>query len=155
MNPVFEELGSMPAFVERAARLLGESGTRAPGPEGSFSLVEHVWHLADLEMEGFGERIRRLRAERDPVLPDFEGDRIARERHYSARDLREGMDRFRAAREANLRALSEVTTDEWARGGTQEGYGALSLRDLPLLMVQHDRSHRDEIRALPGIEESY
>jgi DinB superfamily len=143
----------MPGFLGRAARRLDGAQSRTPGPGGSFSLVEHAWHLADLEAEGFGERIRRLRTENEPALPDFEGHRIARERSYSTRDLVEGMSRFREAREANLRALREVAVSEWDRGGSQQGYGPLSLGDLPRLMVEHDRSHRAEILALPGMAE--
>lgn len=140
----------MPDFVERAARRLGEARARVPGHEGSFSLVEHAWHLADLETEGFAERIRRLRSEREPFLPDFEGDRVARERQYLSLDLQEGLRRFREARKANLLTLQEVMAVEWDRGGIQQGHGHLALRDLPVLMVQHDRSHREEIDALPG-----
>lgn len=153
-SPIFDELSSMPEFLERAARHLGEARSREPGPDGSFSLVEHAWHLGDLESEGFEERIRRIRTEEDPFLPDFPGDRIARERHYSSRDLQEGMSRFRAAREACLRALREVSRGEWDRKGMLAGYGSLSLQDLPVLMVEHDRSHRKEIHALLGKEES-
>src|SRR5687768_544819 len=47
--------------------------TRQPAA-GGFALVENAWHLADLEVEGYGVRLRRLLAERSPVLPDFQGD---------------------------------------------------------------------------------
>jgi len=154
MNPLFEELASMPEFLERTRRRLGDAKAKIPGPDGSFSLLENVWHLADLEAEGFGERIRRLRTEDDPFLADFQGDRIARERQYSTRDITEGMRRFRAAREANLHALHEVSSAEWDRKGVLEDYGPLTLRDLVLLMSEHDRSHRAEIGRLPGMDGS-
>jgi DinB superfamily len=154
MNPLLEELASMPEFLERTARRMGEANVKVSGPEGGFSLLEHAWHLADLETEGFGERIRRLRTEDDPFLADFQGDRIARERQYSLRDITEGMRRFRAAREANLHALHEVTSAEWDRKGVLEDYGPLTLRDLVLLMSEHDQSHRAEIGRLPGMDES-
>lgn len=32
---------------------------------GGFALVEHVWHLADLEVEGYGVRLRS--APNDPI----------------------------------------------------------------------------------------
>lgn len=35
--------------------------------------------MADLEREGFGARLQRLLGEVDPFLPDFDGDRAARE----------------------------------------------------------------------------
>src|SRR5215468_3573879 len=82
---------------------------------GPFALVEHFWHLADLEAEGFGARIRRLMNEENPWLADFDGERIARERSYLARDAAEGLRAFAAARSANLELLARVT--DWTRAG--------------------------------------
>ena len=140
-------LAAMPAF-------LGDSFARLPsathvlsGPQGSFSPVEQVWHLADLEVMGFAERIRRLLSESYPFLPDFLGDEVARERDYKSLSLLEGIDAFRRSRQANLAALGSLTDEEWNRSGEQEGIGPVSLCDLPSMMAAHDESHRLEIGA--------
>ena len=142
------ELSRMPELLERLA--LGFPGERArqrPAAE-SFSFVEQVWHLADLEGEGFGERIRRLLAEDGPALPDFDGARIAAERDYRSREVSEGLGAFSDARERNLAILRGLTADERARSGWQEGVGSLALGDLPGKMLEHDRSHRRELEEL-------
>lgn len=112
-----------------------------------FSLLEHVWHLADLESEGFGERIRRLRAARDgrPLLPDFDGGAVAQARNYQSLEVEPGLTAFRAARSANLAMLATLSADEWSYGGEQQGIGAITLCDLPLLMAEHDAAHRAEL----------
>ena len=46
-------LESTPALVARAAAQLDASQARRAPAAGLFSLVEHVWHLADLEREGY------------------------------------------------------------------------------------------------------
>ena len=116
------------------------------------NVCEVVIHdLADLEHEGYGERIRRLRDESAPRLPDFDGARLAREREYRSRSLSEGMARFAAARAANLAALRHIPDAAWGRGGSQEGVGALVLSDVPRMMAEHDRSHRQEIATLAKI----
>ena len=46
-----------------------------------------MWHLCDLEREGFGVRIRRLRDETTPHPPDFDGTRVAQQRDYRALSL--------------------------------------------------------------------
>lgn len=57
-DPEFWKANPMPAFLtERFAPLSAEEA-RVPGPDGGFSPVEQCWHLADLEREGFGTRIR-------------------------------------------------------------------------------------------------
>src|ERR1700692_4368102 len=79
---VLDRLLAMPALLARAAAALVPEARRVRGPGGGSSLVEHACHLADLEREGFGTRITRLLSEPEPRLPDFDGDRVARERSY-------------------------------------------------------------------------
>lgn len=144
---VMTRLGLMPDYLDSVFAGLAPEDLTAPGPDGSFSPVEHCWHLADLEREGFAERIRRLTSEQDPQLPDFDGDRAARERRYRSRSLAEGISAFREARLANLEVLSRVHGDVWVRGGVQDGVGPVSLCDIPTMMLEHDTSHRREIVA--------
>ena len=141
-------LESTPALVARAAEGLAPSQVRQAPDGGSFSFVEHVWHLADIEREGYGVRIRRILSEDEPSLSDFEGDRIARERCYLRRDLAEGLAVFAAARERNIAKLRSVRNSDWKRRAAQDGIGALTLEDIPRMMASHDRAHTTEIAAL-------
>ena len=68
---VFETLSRTPALLARVAAQVPDALVRVRS--GLFALVEHAWHIADLEREGFGERVRRLIAEEDLFLPDFDG----------------------------------------------------------------------------------
>jgi DinB family protein len=140
-------LEAMPDFLAKRFASLSADQAALPGPGDAFSPVEQCWHLADLEREGFGARIRRLLEEEDPFLPDFDGARLARERQYRSRSLAEGLAAFRSGREANLAALRRVEGDQWARAGTQEGVGRVALCDLPSMMAEHDEAHRAEIEA--------
>lgn len=137
----------MPEFLASTFGNLSPDDARLSGPGGAFSPVEHCWHLADLEREGFAERIRRLRAEVNPVLPDFDGARIAEERAYKTRSLSEGIESFREARLRNLQTLRSITSEEWLRSGNQDGMGVVMLCDLPTMMEAHDAAHRSEIDA--------
>jgi hypothetical protein len=96
---LFDRLLAMPALVARAAAALAPQARRARAPGGGgFSLVEHAWHLADLEREGYGTRITRILSEEEPRLPDFDGDRVARERCYQELDPELGVRVFTDAR---------------------------------------------------------
>ena len=44
--------------------------------------------------------------------------------------------------------LRSVPPEAWEWAGHQEGVGAVTLRDIPRLMREHDDSHRVEIDAL-------
>lgn len=138
-------LARMPDELARLLHALSAAAARERRAGLAFSAVEQVWHLADLEHEGFGRRIERLLHEKEPLLPDFDGDAIAAERDYRRRSLREGLAAFAAARAANLARLDRVRDADWERSGVQKGVGPVSLADLPLLMSQHDAAHRAEI----------
>ena len=138
-------LSRTPAILARVAARMPAALVRVRS--GPFALVEHVWHMADLERE-FAERIRRLLGEADPFLPDFDGERIAKERQYLTLDLAAGLTAFAAAREETLRFLGAVASEAWARCGRQEGVGAVSLAEMPGRIVDHDRAHLNEISDL-------
>ncbi len=119
LETFFLTLESTPALLARAAAELPEDKVRQRGTAGGFSLVEHVWHLADLEREAYGVRIRRLLTEDEPLLSNFEGDRVARERVYLRRDLAEGLLVFTTARTRNLQRLRDVSAEDWRRAGVR------------------------------------
>jgi hypothetical protein len=140
------ELESMPLFLEKVfAGLSAEQVTRS-GPEGLFSPVEQVWHLADLEREGFAARIDRLERELDPQLPDFDGAAVAAARDYRSLSLEAGLKAFRAARAGNIQRLRRMSDAAWPRSGTQEGLGKISLCDIPAMIRAHDAAHKEEIQ---------
>jgi len=140
-------LNDMPIWLARAYAGLAPEQACHTLAEGDFSPVEQVWHLADLEREGFGLRIERLLTEAEPQLPDFDGGAIAVQRNYRALSLAEGLSAFVDARQRNLARLRALTPEAWARSGTQEGVGPVALCDMPGLMSRHDAAHRAEIEA--------
>ena len=143
---LLRDLAGMPEYLrDRFASLPPDLLTTA-GPNGMFSPVEQVWHLADLEAEGFGARIERLLTELNPYLPDFDGTAIAEARNYKSRSLAEGLERFATARLANLERLRSVPDNAWARAGVQGGVGEVALCDMPAFLKQHDEAHKNEIR---------
>jgi hypothetical protein len=144
---VLRELEAMPAFLKASFGTTRPPDATAPGPNDTFSPVEQCWHLADLEREGYAVRIRRIRDDVGPLLPDFDGARIAREHRYKSQSLAAGISAFRAARRENILALRALGAEEWMRRGTQEGVGAIALCDIPAMMAEHDASHRQEIEA--------
>lgn len=143
-------LESTPALLSKAAAAFSDEGARRRPPSGGFSFVESVWHLADLEREGYAVRIGRLLAEEDPELANFDGDRIARERDYQSRDVEAGILLFSRARRRNIEVFQHLSSSDWSRSGRQEGVGRLSLADVPHMMTAHDRGHAEEISDLIG-----
>ena len=148
MVPFEDELREMPDMVVQAARTLPGSVVADRPLDGGFAMIEHVWHLADLETDAYEVRIRRILEEDEPQLPSFDGEAVAAKRKYRALRLRDGIKKFAEARARNLAALGALDGAAWDRVGIQEGVGRVTLRDVPRLMHEHDLSHREEIAAL-------
>jgi len=143
---LLETLSRTPALLAQVVTQVPDALVRVRS--GPFALVEHLWHLGDLEREGFGERIRRILAEEDPFLPDFDGERIAREREYVKLPLPPALAAFASARDETLRLLRSVSGKQWARAGRQEGVGIVTLADLPRRILDHDLAHLNELADL-------
>jgi DinB superfamily len=141
-------LESTPALLRKAAAAMPPGQIRTRPARGGFSFLENVWHLADLEREGYGTRISRILGEDNPALENFDGERVARERAYQERDLERGLLLFARARAANLATLRRLASEQWERSASQEGVGCVTLADIPRMMAEHDRSHDDEITDL-------
>jgi hypothetical protein len=138
-------LEAMPALL----RMLVQAGSKAHfqvRPEGHyFAFTEHLWHLHDLEIEGYSLRIQLLLNEDFPALAEFDGDTIAKERRYIDLGWRKPYWGFCQARAANVARLRNVAPEDWGRRGAFHSFGVITLRDLVDMMRKHDAIHTSEI----------
>ena len=110
--------------------------------------MEVICHLRDLEREGYSVRIQKLLTDKQPSLPDIDGGRLAIERDYLRQNSATALQDFEAAREDTLRAISELTAEQWERSGTQEGVGPVTVTRVVEMMLEHDEGHLEELRRL-------
>ena len=144
-HDVIEFLEGTPAVCRKLAQGLGDRDLRWKPSGDQFSFVENACHLRDIEVEGYGARIRKLMAEDGPQLPDVDGARLARERDYNTQDFSSALDEFARARAENVRAIKNLSAEQLNRGGVLEGVGQITLGKLFLLMREHDEAHRREL----------
>ncbi len=143
-----KRLGQMPGFLhDVAGRVPGDRQRWKPGPE-EFSLLEHVCHLRDLEREGYRVRIERILGEDRPLLPDFDGAKVARERDYLGESLPEALGGFGAARAHNLEVVSNLTAAQLGRSGLLDPGGEVTIEGLLARMCAHDEEHREQVAEL-------
>lgn len=141
-------LAQTPARVRRLVQNLSAGDAHwKPSPQ-EFSALEQVCHLSDLEREGYSVRIEKLLGEEQPLLPDFDGGKIAAERDYNNQQLEAMLDAFAAAREGNLRALAHLSAADFERSGQLEQVGPITLSTLLLKMREHDEGHLQELDEL-------
>ena len=127
--------------------LSGEELCRKNSPE-EFSILEHVCHLRDIEVEGYVPRVKRILNEEKPALPDIDGSRLALERDYNRDNLESALRAFSQARATNVRMLHDVSENQLDREGVLEGTGTITLRQLLDLQREHDEEHLRELGIL-------
>lgn len=137
-----DQLLRFPERLRETLSLFSNDEIRRRSAEGLFAPVEQAWHIADLEVEGYGARIEELLRAGGPHFQDFRGEEIAAQRRYIELDLEPALARFASARAANVARL-QLTTPHTA---TQEGVvGPVTLARIARMMSQHDASHASEI----------
>lgn len=153
---LLNELADMPGQLEQALRLV-PSDRRGWRPEAwggcpseTFSALEQVCHLRDIERDGYHVRIQRMLEESNPSLESLDSYELARERRYESADPDAALAAFREARAATVERLRRVSDVQLARAGTFAEYGPLTLRALVHYLRSHDQQHLAGLQWLAG-----
>jgi hypothetical protein len=109
-------------------------------PSEPFTPIEQVWHVRDIEIDGYHERLRRTLQESNPLLASIDGETLAKERSYATRDSGEAFAAFRHARGKTIELVSSLTPQQFARVAVFEGR-AVTLRGLVHNLCSHDQQH--------------
>jgi hypothetical protein len=150
------ELEAMPRQLEEALRLVPADRLRwrpeswGGCPSETFSAIEQVCHLRDIERDGYHVRMRRMLDEPDPSLESLDGYEMARELRYDETDLEPALAAFGAARAVTVARLRDLTDEQLSRTGEFAEYGRLTLRALVHYLRSHDQQHLAGIQWLAG-----
>lgn len=141
-------LARMPAALRQWIDAIPARAWRIRPADGGFSLVEHVCHLRDIEIDGYQARIGRMLDEVDPPLFDIDGARLAAERDYLSQDLEAAFTAFAAARRQVTTRLAGLAPAERARVGIMDCSRRITIEDLVSAMAAHDSEHAQELDGL-------
>jgi hypothetical protein len=119
-------------------------------PSESFSAIEQICHVRDIEIDGYHERIRRMREELRPALASVDGERLAQVRQYTKAVPAEVFASIRAARTKTLAMITALTPQDLTRTGEFGSYGTLTLRSLIHYLCSHDQQHLAGLQWLLG-----
>ena len=142
-DPVAVLESLLPALSRATSGMSAETLARPETP-GKWSVTQAVRHLADTELV-FGVRIRKMLAEPEPRLPDFDEDLWAAELDYGKSRLEDSLALLQATRDANLRLVRGLPPDRLARVGHHPERGAESLGLTLKLIAAHDLIHLAQI----------
>ena len=141
-------LDETPNQLVNSASGLSNQELRFQNSPEEFSVLENLCHLRDLELQGYTPRIRRILAEVDPALADFDGARVAAESNYNDEQPGSAFEAFQTARQQNVAVLRTLTEGQLNREGSLAGVGKITLRRLAEMMREHDEGHLADLRSL-------
>jgi DinB superfamily len=156
-------LAAFPEELERHYRLIPEAyKCWAPSswdgvPSEALTAIEQVWHVLDIEVEGYYRRFQRTLAEENPLLESLDTYALASERRYKEKDAGEALRAFGRARSKTVELLSGLRKEQLARTAFFEGYGTVTLRGLTHFLCSHDQQHLSGLQWLLGkmVSETY
>jgi len=140
LETAIAQLSSTPQRVaEIVSGLTDEQLSRKPTE--FFSMRENVLHLRDIEVFGYEKRLRLLLTEDYPVFPDIDGAKLAIDRNYNAQPIQPAIEDLKRSRAISMQRLKGSSTLDLDRKAEMQGSGAIDLRKLLELWMEHDRGH--------------
>jgi len=119
-------------------------------PGERFTAIEQLWHVHDVEIDGYHQRFRRILGEDHPFLPDLGSEALAKARDYASRDATSALAGFRTAREQTVAMLASLDAKQLERTALFEDYGPTTTRGLVHFLCSHDQQHLAGLQWLLG-----
>lgn len=141
-----------PAILRAITRDLPAEMARVGGAdEDAWSAVEVVCHLRDAEEVAL-ERVRRMRDEDTPLLPDYDPEVLAAERGYNTQSLPEAVEAFINLRAQMLAIMETLDAGGWSRPAILGDVGEVTIYSYLIHRVMHDAVHLAQLgrRVLAG-----
>jgi hypothetical protein len=110
-------------------------------PSETFSALEQICHVRDIEIDGYHHRFRRLLTEQNPFLESIDGYALVSRRRYAEADPVAVFAAIRTARERTLALLEGLDENQLKRGGIYEEYGQVTVKSMMHILCSHDQQH--------------
>jgi uncharacterized damage-inducible protein DinB len=129
------QLEALPQFVEGVPR---ESLDKRVA--GKWSVTENAAHIAR-HTELTIERVQRILAEKDPIIPPYRAEQDAQWPMWQARSFEEVMEKLHATRADLAARVALLTPEQLARTGRHARFGPLTLRAWLEFFLAHEGHH--------------
>lgn len=140
------------AMLERFGRMLPAVVTDIPiedarwkPPDGAWSILEIVCHLADEEVDDFRTRLRLTLESPGADWPPIDPPAWAIERRYNVQDLAAVTERFVRERQASCQWLRSLGEFDGSVVHVHPKFGAMSVGQLFASWAAHDALHLRQI----------
>ena len=137
---LYKELESSTEMIRAVlAGITQEESQVKPDPE-SWSILEVICHLYDLEREDFREHLDFILHRQDQEYHAIDPQAWITERNYNQQDFAEMQEKFFAERRKSLDWLPGIADADWDTTYTSE-YGSVRAGEMFSCWVAHDNLH--------------
>ena len=123
-----------------AVRGLAPEDLSAYPVPGTWSIQEIVIHVADSDLV-ISDRMKRVIAEDNPQLIGFDESKFTKNLHYAGQSIEDAVSLFELNRRQMARVLAKLPDSAFARKGTHNERGPMTLEDLLRGAVNHLSHH--------------
>jgi hypothetical protein len=139
-NTLYQELQNSTEMIRTLlVGITQEEAQFKPKPE-SWSILEVVCHLYDLEREDFREHLDFILHRQNEEYHVIDPQSWIKERKYNEQDFVEMQGKFFAERQKSLEWLKEISNSDWDIIYESE-YGSVSAGEMFSCWVAHDNLH--------------
>lgn len=144
-NPLIASLERFPGVLLATVGGMGAGEVRWRPPDGGWTLLEIVAHVADEETHDFRPRLESTLEDPSREWAPIDPERRVVERDFNAGHLAATLARFVSERSASIAWLRSLADPDWARAHAHPSLGELRAGDLLLSWAEHDWLHLRQI----------
>lgn len=141
-------IGSLERFgrtIPEVVHGIDAGDARWKPPDGAWSILEIVSHLADEEEFDFRARVGSTLADPNAPWPPIDPEGWAVERRYNDGSLDEAVSRFILLRDESVAWLRSMEEPDWALAYEHPRIGRIRAGDLFAAWIAHDTLHLRQI----------
>lgn len=141
-------IGSLERFghmLPEIVRHVSLDDSRWKPPDGAWSILEIICHLADEEQFDFRARVQSTLTDPDGAWPPIDPEGWAVERRYNESTLSAATARFQSLRTESVSWLRSLENPDWSWSHNHPKLGPIRAGDLFAAWVAHDSLHLRQI----------
>ncbi|NOT04530.1 MAG: DinB family protein [Anaerolineales bacterium] len=137
---LYQELQNSTEMIRALLSGVAPEAARLKPSAESWSMLEAVCHLYDVEREDFREHLDFILYRQNEKWHEIDSDRLVTERKYNEQNFADMLEKFFAEREKSLAWLNELQNPDWGKTFTTE-YRTISAGEMFACWVAHDNLH--------------
>lgn len=144
-SSILAVLKSTHAALQQLTRDFTEEDWSRRKPDVSFSILESVSHLLDVDAEINLPRFETILKNKNPFIPGVDSDAWINDREYNLNRTSTVFGEFLQTRTRLLHILMGLTNDDWLRPARHSIFGPTTLLELAGIVAVHDQDHLRQV----------